>query len=178
MSDITDFLSSLKGDEVGVVLTPPGGGDQIAAIKITFEELCHYTTDDERLFVMSMTIRPGWSYFVRHLELIHFPPMSEKNDSLIIFHFMWHDMPFTMVSVPKEFRSDIEDSAKVTQMRMVETGLPMTPTKEGWDRMPFDAKNVITLESERYSVLHKLGNAAARQWEQEEIQKLEQSVGL
>lgn len=71
------------------VINSPQNPTEIMASTIKLEDFFTLTQDSSRFFIISTTIRCGWAYFMRHLELKHFPPMTKKNDLLVNFDFKW-----------------------------------------------------------------------------------------
>lgn len=171
---IQEAIESLQNNQALIVMDDPVVPDRIAAMHITMEQLKEFTEAPDSIFVVGLTIRPGMSYFLRHLELVHLHPEQMRNNEFIMVYLKWYDMPFVIASVPSEFREAVKDSARVTQMTLVEGALPMTVTEQGFEPLPISYKNVYSVESARFSVLHKLGTQQALEWEAEEIQKLEQ----
>lgn len=163
---------------VTVIFTTRSRPDDILSKQISFEEFCKITEDDKLLFIVSTTLRIGWAYFTRHLELVHFPPLSDKGESFILFDFKWEGMPFSAVGVPSVFREDVLDSIKATKMHGVETGLPVAlGGKEEWIMMPLADRNVITLENEPDHICYK-NDESGQEWEFQQIKDLERKHGI
>lgn len=174
---LAEAADSAPEGVVTVIYTTRSRPDDILSSQITFEEFCKITEDNNLLFIVSTTVRPGWAYFTRHLELVHFPPLSEKGESFIIFDFKWKGSPFSAVGVPSIFKEDVLDSIKATKMKGVETGLPVTVDEEEWVRMPLADRNVITLENEPDHLCYK-NDGSAREWELQQIKNLEKEHGI
>lgn len=180
MSDADNFVELIENaseDEVVVIITPPEDEESIAAMKIPFTEFCDMTKDPTRLFVISTSVRIGWPYFNRYLELVYFPPLSQKNTLLIMFHFKWKGMPFSCVSVPKMFSDEVSDSLLQTEMKGLIGAVPATVGSEGFILMPLDAENCITVENCQGHIIYTDAKAA-EQWQTEKILELEAAHGL
>lgn len=158
-----------EGKVVALITTPEF---DIAATTLSFDKFCSMTSDPSRYFIVTTSLRTGWPYFNRHLELVHFPPMNPKNILMVIFHFKWKGIPFSCISVPKQFHADVLDSAKATNMKLVMGAVPTTVDETGFVPMPIDANNCITVENGEGHIVYE-NSAQAAEWENKRIQELE-----
>lgn len=155
------------------VINSPQNPTEIMASTIKLEDFFTLTQDSSRFFIISMTIRCGWDYFMRHLELKHFPPMTKKNDLLVNFDFKWKGMPFSCVAVPKQFHAEISNSLLETNMKPIYGGVPTTVEDSGLVPMPVCADNCITVENGEDHIVYKNDAEASANWQEEQILKLE-----
>jgi len=164
--------------EVVFVMNSPQNQHEIVASTMQLEEFFQLSKDPSRFFIVSTTIRCGWAFFMRHLELKHFPPMTKKNDLLINFDFKWKDMPFSCVAVPKMFHTEISNSLLATNMKPVYGAVPTTIESTGFVPMPICADNCITVENGEDHIVYKNDRDAAAKWQEEQILKLEAECGF
>jgi len=178
MDTATEFIRGTSKDEVVVVMTQPEEPSDTVLARIPFEEFCKLTEESDRFIIISTSIRIGWAYFSRYLELTYFPPMSEKNLSFIMFHFQWKDMPFSAISVLKENIVDINESLAATNMNGVFGAVPSTIDGTGIVMMPVNAENCITIENGENHVAYGNNFKAASCWEERKIHELEVQHGI
>lgn len=175
---IIKLINDTPEGEVVFVMNSPENSEDVVASKMSLDEFFQLSKDPSRFFIISTTIRCGWAYFMRHLELKHFPPMSALNNLLINFDFKWKDMPFSCVAVPKAFHAKIVDSLTATNMKPVYGGVPTTIEATGFVSMPICADNCITIENGENHIIYTNDADAASEWQKEQIQKLEAECGL
>lgn len=175
---IIKLIDDTPEGEVVFVMNSPENLEDVVASKISLDEFFQLSKDPSRFFIISTTIRCGWAYFTRHLELKHFPPMSTLNNLLINFDFKWKDMPFSCVTVPKMFHAKIVDSLTATNMKPVYGGVPTTVEATGFVPMPICPDNCITLENGENHIVYANDADAASNWQIEQIRKLETECGL
>jgi hypothetical protein len=177
IDQISKLIHDTPEGQVVYLVNLPNGTDMGASVML-FEEFCELTKDSSRFFIITTSIRTGWAYFMRHLELKHFPPMSKKNNALITFNFKWKGIPFSCCTVPKVFHSDIVDSLNVTNMKPVYGGVPTTVEATGLIPMPICADNCITVENGEDHIVYNNDSIAAIEWENEKIRELETECGV
>lgn len=177
MSDGYDEIYKLIQDTpegfVVFMINSPENKDDIIASTMKLEDFFSVTKDRSRFFIISTSARCGWSYFTRYLELKHFHPSTSKNDLYVTFDFKWGGLPFSCVTIPKEYHADISDSFLATNMKPVYGAVPTMLTSSGMVPMPICPDNCITVENGEDHLIYKNDADAASKWQIEQILKLE-----
>lgn len=174
---IVKLIHETPEGKVVYVVNMPNGVDVGAGI-MSFDELCTLTNDPSRFFIISTTVRCGFAYFMRHLELKHFPPSTPKNNLLLQFDFKWKTLPFSCLSVPKIYHREISNSLVATNMKPIYGALPHVIEASGMTSMPLCQDNCISIENGEDHIAYKATDEEAHQWQHDRITELEIECGL
>jgi len=172
-------LCCIKLDSPDVLVPPgveitPGETEGIGVAKETFGDLQKLAQDFLYRHVLFMAGRPGAAYFCRYLELTYFPPDDpSKNDLFDMRYFKWNDLHWCIVSVRTAFDSVLHETAKITNMRLVDRALPVMIGDGKIERLPLHDEFLYTMENDSSHILYSQGQEAAYKQEDELVEALE-----
>lgn len=102
-------------------------------------------------------IRAGGGYFIRYLEMTYFPPLDDVLSPQFEYRLTkWQDMKWDVVTIPLEKLSLFEETAKITNMKLV-PGHPVIITGNGAEPFPLHNDNCYTLENLPDSIVYTPG---------------------
>jgi len=113
---------------------------------VTDEGLRDFCSDPRWLHFACLMMRPGIRECMSTLEFTHYPPGTPRNDLFNIHIVHFADLPWVLISIPREEKEFMERAAAASGMRIAE-GIPTLLSPKGVELFPVAGAHIFTLEN-------------------------------
>lgn len=127
--------------------------DDDASVKLmdmSSESIQGIVSDPGRISYAGMILppRPGVAECITALEFAHYPPGTERNDLFLLFIMNWRSTIWSLISIPIDDSSLMEEIAMQCGLRIT-SGIPTMFDHEGIHQFPVFGPRLFVLQNAR-----------------------------